>query len=769
MNPLQQKQAAAQLLQNQKFPEALQACQRYLKKHKKDAEGHHLLGSIYGAMNDMDQAIIAFKKAIKLQAKNPQLHFNLSVALQKMEDLQGAKKSLENTIKLSPNFFEAYSNLTEILWKLDLTDEARVICERAIEINPNHAPIHLSMGNILRLKKEFEKAKQEYETCIKINPNFDEVHVDYGLLYITQNDSEKAEVSFNRALQLNPGNSRANMQLGLLKHKQLQFDECIELLRKAITNDMRNEVAHYNLAVVYKQKEKFNEAINHLNAAIQIKPNYVEAYFELATAYREIGALDKALDALEAGREYNKDNVEYYMILGSIRGARGDLHGGVDALKEGIKLDPGSPRLYLNLGLAYNNANQYDLALEAFEQSLNLAGDDSYSEENSIAGKAMILERRKQPQESYDLIKPYIKENTSSRIALTLGKLSKKLGLFDNAVKVMEQALNEPDATMDSKIELHFQLGKMYDNKDFFDKAFEHYKAGNEYFRLYNSDLIKRYTNQENIDYFDKISSFFSKQFFENAVTSQLDSELPVFIVGMPRSGTTLTETILSNHANVFGAGELQDIPNIRRQSEEDTDAGFPANLNNISSGSLAKYASSHLETLKQKAPNATRVVDKMPHNFLLIGLISVLYPKAKIIHIQRYPVDNCLSIYFQRFNISHTYASDLVGLGEYYRLYMDIMKHWNEVLPGKILNIKYDELVTKQEQISREMIHFCGLDWDDNCLQFHKSKRDVGTPSYDQVSQPMYTKSSGRWTNYEQHIQPLINTLKENGCIDEF
>jgi len=290
----------------------------------------------------------------------------------------------------------------------------------------------------------------------------------------------------------------------------------------------------------------------------------------------------------------------------------------------------------------------------------------------------------------------------------------------------MKAVLNSESLSLDNRVEIEFLLGKLFDGRNDFDQAFKFYAAGNNTFRENNYEQISRYSIEKERDYFNKLKSVFTKEFFAANKDSQCDSVKPVFVVGMPRSGTTLTES------SIF----------------------------------RAFLCHSRLEL---KSSEAKYVVDKMPHNFLLLGLIAQLFPNAHVIHIQRYPIDNCLSIYFQRFNIAHTYSTSLKHLGEYYQLYFDLMNYWNEVLPIPMLNVRYDELVSNQEAVTRQMIEFCGLDWDDQCLSFHKSNRDVGTPSYDQVSQPMYNKSSGRWRNYSDYIGDLLEALKDTEAMKYF
>ena len=237
---------------------------------------------------------------------------------------------------------------------------------------------------------------------------------------------------------------------------------------------------------------------------------------------------------------------------------------------------------------------------------------------------------------------------------------------------------------------------------------------------------------------------------------------VPVFIVGMPRSGTTLAEQILASHPQVFGAGELPDIDDISRQLERVVPGNlkYPDCMELAAADTLRAARDGYLRKLADLSSGAHRVTDKMPHNFEHLGLIAALFPNARIVHCIRNPLDTCLSIYFNDFNAGHGYATDLGMLGEHYNEYHRMMMHWKNVLPIKIFDLVYEDIIRDQEQISRQLLAYCGLDWDPACLEFYKNKRTVSTFSYDQVRKPIYTGSVERWRRYEKFLEPLIKAL---------
>jgi hypothetical protein len=240
-------------------------------------------------------------------------------------------------------------------------------------------------------------------------------------------------------------------------------------------------------------------------------------------------------------------------------------------------------------------------------------------------------------------------------------------------------------------------------------------------------------------------------------------SQLPIFVLGMPRSGTTLTEQIISSHPDVHGAGELPDLMAIAQRDVAGTGAVFPNNIPALDLAGLGTWGADYVNGLQRRAPTAKRITDKMPVNFLAIGLIHMMLPNAKIIHVDRNPVDTCLSCFMQLFSSRQDQTYDLAELGRYYVDYARLMEHWRNVLPkGAFLDVQYEDIVADQETQARLMIAFCGLDWNDACIDFHKNKRPVRTASVSQVRQPIYKSSVERWRPYEKFLGPLLDALDD-------
>jgi hypothetical protein len=308
---------------------------------------------------------------------------------------------------------------------------------------------------------------------------------------------------------------------------------------------------------------------------------------------------------------------------------------------------------------------------------------------------------------------------------------------------------------------LSFAAAKMYDDIGRHDDAFRYYDTGNRM-------AAGKYEPKELEQSYADLRKTYSRKFFDGLKGYGSDSERPVFIVGMPRSGTTLTETIIAAHPAVFAAGELETIKRCERQMADLVirDEGVQKNASSLSWVGSEILAQRYLDAIDVKARDASaiRVTDKMPHNFQAVGFIAMLFPKARIIHTRRSPFDTCLSIWQQNFNDSHAYARNLTDLGHHYAQYLKLMQHWREVLPGRMLEIDYEDLVENQEENSRRLIDHVGLPWDEACLRPQEVKRTVLTASVWQVRQPVHKRSAGRWKAYEKHLTPLRESLEANG-----
>ena len=321
----------------------------------------------------------------------------------------------------------------------------------------------------------------------------------------------------------------------------------------------------------------------------------------------------------------------------------------------------------------------------------------------------------------------------------------------DDFVKLLEAQLATVDQrSPDDQCFLHFAAGKIYQDLKNYPRAFHHFQSGNK-------ARHATFDRTQHDAWIDQLITVCDRAFFDTQLGQSQVTASPIFVVGMPRSGTTLTESILTQHPMVGGLGELPDIRCIAQTLPSHiNDTPYPDCLRAASPTMLDGFAKSYLKRTHELAPKATPTVDKMPSNFFHLGLIALLFPNAKIIHCQRHPLDTCLSCYCKNFRNGQEFSFDLEDLGHFYLAYERLMRHWEAVLPLPIFQMKYEQVVQNQEQVSRDLLAFCGLPWDDKCLAFNKSDRPVRTASTWQVRQPLYSSSVNRWKRYEHELAPL-------------
>ena len=401
--------------------------------------------------------------------------------------------------------------------------------------------------------------------------------------------------------------------------------------------------------------------------------------------------------------------------------------------------------------MVHYELGSHDKALPLFDACLKLSPDSLLA----MSGKATVLEHLGQIDESYTILMKCIKTPNSIPVAIAYSLVASHFkDLISDAIAYISRTIDESRPSKDETALLYFSLGKMYEKSSNYDKSFVCYKRGNE--ELGNTfDINEHKVRIENIK---KIFSV-AKSFPKNSTSRTRN----IFIVGMPRSGTSLVEQILDSHSKCYGAGELPFISEIANNSHEfiSNDLVYPDIVPLIDETNILKLSQLYSNRVDVLAGEFSVVIDKMPANFLYLGLIKILFPEAKILHCTRNPMDNCLSCFVNNFGERLTYTNYLETLGEYYESYVGLMDFWKANLELPILDVNYEDLVANQEAVTREILDFCELEWDSSCLSFFENKRIVKTASYNQVRKPIYTESIERWKRYENHVEDLHAKLR--------
>ena len=487
--------------------------------------------------------------------------------------------------------------------------------------------------------------------------------------------------------------------------------------------------------------------------ALQTYPGSPLLHLRLGQALQGAGQLEDAARCFRQALQLAPGNTEAALLLGALLLQTGSYDQAVSIYKQLLQREPGNVPAQTGLGRSYLQMGQPETAASCCEKALAGSPDDI----DAIALAADIDEKQGRLEQALERLRPMIGAGVSrSNIVLAYAAVCRSLKMPEDAIDKLEGLL-QGGASMSSgeRAGIYFALGGLCDAAGEYDRAFAHYRQGNS---LNHCDFDR---SRPECD-INAMINLFTPAYCEQMPRAGNSSQLPVFIVGMHRSGTSLVEQILAAHPDVYGAGELPDLTQMMFSlgSVLGTDCHYTDCLPQLTVPALDTLSVKHLDRLSALGGSAQRVTDKMPGNFMYLGFIEQAFPGARIIHCRRDPLDTCLSGYFQNFGGAQTYMNDLGDLGFVYRCYQRMMAHWQQVLTLPIMDVQYEQLVARPETVIRELVESCGLPWDEQCLSFHASERYVNTASYDQVRQPMYTRSVGRWKHYEQHLAPLREAL---------
>ncbi|MDY7110561.1 MAG: sulfotransferase [Planctomycetota bacterium] len=411
------------------------------------------------------------------------------------------------------------------------------------------------------------------------------------------------------------------------------------------------------------------------------------------------------------------------------------------------------PGYYCNLARTLTARGRLDQALAAFEKGLKL--DPGRAE--ALVGKADVLERRGRLDRARTILEPLVRsgEGTPKMMALFM-RILQRCGRDDEAVELAEQALARGDVQGAHRRTILLQLGRSRDRLGDCDGAFETFVEG-------NAIDARPFDLRDIEERIDRLMEVFSPEAMERLPRSDNTSQLPVFIVSMPRAGSTLVEQIIHAHPRAHGAGELRLVTDLTQSMPDviDTHSAYPDCMKELTAEAANRLAKRYLNQLAKHRSGVNRITDKGISNYFHLGLITLLLPKAHVIYVHRHPMDMCFSCFFENLSpIRHPYTTDLRNLGLFYREHVRLMDHWRRIRDVRMLEVSYESLIEDQESASRRIIDFLGLEWDDKCLRFHEAKRDVVTISYAQVSRPIYRSAVARYKRYEKHLQPLRDAL---------
>lgn len=624
---------------------------------------------------------------------------------------------------------------------------------RILRREPNHPDALHLLGVLARQSGDPEAAIELVSRAVAAKPQAAQYRNTLGDAALATGRVAAAVAEFGRAVELRPDFTLAWYNLGLALQQQGELTAASEAYRRALELDPNLAEAHAFLGLVLAWQGQLRAAIGSYRRALALQPENAEVWCNLGAALRAEGMLPEALESLERAVRLRPEDAEARCLLGSVRMEAGDFELAERELRRAAELDPANAEAHNLLGNVLELLVRAHEARACYQRASELAPDRPEGHCNlgrvlQAGGDVAGAERRY--REALTLRADYAPA-WQNLVVLARGELS------DDELERLEKLAARPEVAPNELAALSFALGHVHERRRDYATAFRWFERAN---RLKRERV--HFDAPAHEAHVGRVIDVFSTELFRTRGAHGDGAELPVFIVGMPRAGTTLVEQILAQHPRVRGGGELNFLRQARAAIERCVapSTPYPECLGSLSVDSLRGVAAEYRDRLRALGPDADRITDKMPQNFLDLGLVRLLFPRARIIHCRRDPLDTCVSIYRLAFAGGHGYAYDLADLGRYYRQYQRLMQHWRAVLDPALLEVQYEDLVAEPEAVSRRLVEYLGLAWDDRCLAFTTDPRPVLTASSAQVRQPIYRDAVGRWEHYREHLGPLLAAL---------
>jgi tetratricopeptide (TPR) repeat protein len=649
----------------------------------------------------------------------PKAHFDESIALIEAGDLGAAEERIRSRLADYPRDVNLQALLGALLVKRNRLDEADALLRQVIAEAPSFAKPHEDLGHVLVQQGRADDAVPLLERATHLDPTLESAWFTLGKALAMQGRGADADQAFERCFALSP--ERRLMALAAEHHKEGRLKEAEQLYRRILRQRPRNVDAMRLLASIALKAGQGNEAEQLLERAISIAPDFVAALLDLGHLRKDQDRIEEALECFDRAIALEPSNPQAHFQRGATLAPAALTHEAIDAYQKCLALRPTHVGALLGLGHLLKAVGRYDEAVASYN--------------------ACIRQR------------PDLGETYWSLANLKTYRFS------DETVSAMERRARGGGLTVQSEVNFLFALGKAYEDRREFDHAWTYYQEGNSKQRATVS-----YDPLQTESMNDRLVRVFDRDFLQSHQGAGLADPAPIFILGLPRSGSTLLEQILASHSQVEGTSELPYLNRVAGWLNRNRVDGinYPEATRELRAENLRSLGKDYLRLAHMhRRSGAPRFIDKMPNNFPNVGLLALILPEAKIIDARRHPLDACLSCYRQLFAKGQNFTYDLTEIGEYYLQYQRLMDHWADVLPGRVLTVQYEEVVSDFPKQVRRLLEFCGLPWDDACLRFYESDRPVRTPSSEQVRQPIYDRSVGHWLNYAQHLDELLAVIE--------
>lgn len=635
-------------------------------------------------------------------------------------DTEGAHELLSQATDAPDADAAAYNRLATLHLMMGNLESAEHNFREAILRDPGRAEVHSNLGGVMVRQEKLDEALRQYDHAILLKPDLRQALDGRAAVLIVLDRIDEAIDRLRDELAKDPDSLDSRRRLSRVLTLNDRYQEAEDQLREIIKRDDKDITAYGELAALLFRQDRYILTYRVLKGALEIEPENIDFLTLLARCQTEIRRYDDARETIETVTAIEPKAPGLFVARADLAIAESEFEIAETLLREGAELYPGSPEMLSQLGYTLMWIGKLDEAVELFERAAQI----------NPSALAALVQARKFPED-------------------------------EAVISRMVSFAKSPLIPSEARSAMNFALANLYENRKDFGAAFLHVREANTLTQKVINFTPDHYTTRVNA-----IIEIFDEALFDRCAGMGSESERPVFVCGMPRSGTTLAEQVFASHDDIFGAGELGFIPAITglMPTVLGDKRPYPLCMSGFSTRTAEHAAAYYLEKIYEHDTAAARVVDKLPHNFMQLGLIAILFPRAKIIHLNRDPRDTAISNYFQNFAAKRGgmgYAFDLENIGHMINDHDRMMDHWRAVLPVPIFELSYEQLVADPEPVTKELFAFIGIPWQESVLEFHKTDRAVRTASVWQVRQPIYTSSTEKWRRYEEYLDPLNQVLE--------
>ena len=648
----------------------------------------------------------------------PKARFNEIMELVDRGDYAHAEGLCRALLQKHPNDINVLGLRGAVLIKLNRFEEAEQALRQTIRLAPTFAKPHEDLGFVLLELNRPAEAADVLRNAVRLDPELEWAHLNLGKALARLGFGAEADTAFEKSFALNP--ERRKLAHAAEHHKEGRLEEAERLYREVLRDNPQHVDALRMLGRIALSAKRNADAERLLRRAVELAPDFGGAIMDLARLLKEQNRFDEALEHCNRLVELEPQNPQAHFQLAGTLAPAALTWRAIEAYRRALELQPKFPGAHLGLGHVLKTVGRQEEAVAEYRECIRLKPDNG---------------------ESY----------------WSLANL-KTYRLTDDDIAAMEASLQRDDLTDQSRVNFLYAMAKAFEDRGDFERAWGYYEQGNGTQRR-----LEKYDPVQTEVMHDAIVDVFDAELIKNKAGGGSADGSPIFIVGLPRSGSTLIEQILASHSQVEGTSELPYLGRVATSLNRNRADGinYPEAVRELSAEHFESLGRDYLGHAKMhRAEGKPRFIDKMPNNFPGVGFLHLVLPNATIIDARRHPLDACLSCFRQLFAKGQTFTYDLIDIGEYFLEYERMMDHWHALLPGKVLTVQYEVLVHNFDVEVRRLLEHCRLPFEEACLRFYETDRPVRTASSEQVRQPIHTRSIGFWRNYDDKLDQLKDVL---------